>query len=210
MFGDLDKCLENLLKQNLAPDLVKSVAISFDPPDSTFPPAWIKLPAINLFLYTARENLELRNTEWTWKRGDSDTGVVKKPQVQIECSYIMTVWTSESSPNHMMEEHRLLSEAMKALLRGRTFPEEILYGSLKDGTATVIRAVALQPEHFSMEPLWQAMGVKPRVAVNYQITLSVDIHSPEKTKEVKDREFRLLYSRRPENAGESGPHKPSV
>ncbi|OGO00136.1 MAG: hypothetical protein A2Y58_06140 [Chloroflexi bacterium RBG_13_51_52] len=202
MFGDLDKSLENLLKQNLAPDLVKSVAISFDPPDSKFPPAWIKLPAINLFLYTALENLELRNTEWMWEKGKADTGSVKKPQVQIECSYIITAWTSDSSPNHMLEEHRLLGQAMKSLLKGRTFPRDSLYGSLKDGTATIIRAVALQPEHFSMGPFWQAMGVKPRVAVNYQITLSVDIHTPEKTKEVRERELKLVNSRGSENIGE--------
>jgi len=202
MFGDLDKTLENLLKQNLDPDLLKSVAISFDPPDGKFPPAWVKLPAINLFLYMVLENLELRSTEWTWEKGRADDGVVKKPQTQIECFYIMTVWTSESSPNHMLEEHRLLGEAMKALLKGRSFPREMLYGSLKDGTATIIRAEALQPEHFNMGPFWQAIGVKPRVAVNYQITLSVDVHTPEKTKEVKARELKLIDSQGAENAGE--------
>jgi hypothetical protein len=202
MFGDLDKSLENLLKQNLEPDLVDSVAISFDPPDNKFPPAWIKLPAINLFLYTALENLELRNTEWIWERGDTSSGTKKKPQVQIECSYIMTAWTSESSPNHILEEHRLLGQSLKALLRGRNFPREILHGSLKDGTATIIRAVALQPEHFNMGPFWQAMGVKPRVAVNYQITLSVDIHKPETTKEVSERELLILNSEVSESTGE--------
>ena len=202
MFGALDKSLENMLKLNLAPDLLKSVAISFDPPDSKFPPAWIKLPAINLFLYTALENLELRNTEWMWEKGKSDIGTVKKPQIQIECSYIITAWTSETSPNHMLEEHRLLGEAMKALLKGRIFPQDSLYGSLKDGTATIIRAVALQPEHLNIGPFWQAMGVKPRVAVNYQVTLSVDIHTPEKMKEVRERELKVINSQESKSAGE--------
>ena len=192
MFGDVDKTLENLLKQNLDPDLLKSVSISFDPPDSRFPPAWVKLPAIDIYMYNALENLELRTTEWTWVKGDADSaGVTQKPQVQIECSYIVTAWTSDGTPNHMQEEHRLLGQTVKALLKGRSFPRETLYGSLKDGTASVIRAVALQPEHFTFGPFWQAMGVKPRLAVNYQITLSVDVYVPEKTEEVKEREFRL-------------------
>ncbi|MBN2238803.1 MAG: DUF4255 domain-containing protein [Dehalococcoidales bacterium] len=193
MFEDLDKTIENLLKQNLPPELVSSVSISFDPPDGKFPPAWIKLPAINLFLYSGVENLELRNTEWTWERGTSGSGIVKRPQVQIECSYIITAWSSDSSPNHIMEEHRLLGEAMKALLVGRVYPESCLYGSLKDKTAKVIRAVALQPDTFNIGPFWQAMGGNPRVAVNYQVTLSVDIYAPEETKEVKSREITLDF-----------------
>ena len=208
MFEDLDRSLENLLKQNLPPELVESVDISFDPPDSKFPPVWVKLPAINLFLYDTHENLELRNTEWIWERKDTGSGFTNKPQVQIECSYIITAWTSESAPNHTLLEHRLLSEVMKALLKGRVFPKEVLYGSLKDNIATVIKVAALQPDYFSMGEFWQAMGGIPRLAINYQITLSVNIHAPEKTEEVKDREFRFFNIREPAYAIEEFPPRP--
>lgn len=197
MFDDLDRSLGSLLKRNLSPELVRSVDISFDTPDSKFPPAWVKLPAINLFLYDARENLELRNTQWIWKQGDNDSGVIKKPLLQVECAYIITAWTSESAPNHMLEEHRLLSETMKALLKDRIFPKESLYGSLKDETATVIKTLALQPDYFHMGEFWQAMGAKPRMAINYRVTVNLDVRIPEETKEVKYRKIKLFNASEP-------------
>ncbi len=190
MFDDLDRTIEQFLKNNLPTDLASRVAISFAAPDSEFPPSTVKLPAIDLFLYDVRENLEMRGAEWSLGpvshanpvfKSTPGTVMRKPPPVQVECSYIITAWTSETTAGHTFEEHRLLGETLKALLRRRAFPDDVLQGCLKDGGVTVWRTLALQPDYLRMGEFWQAMGGTPRVAVNYQVTLSIDAREPTET-----------------------------
>jgi hypothetical protein len=63
MIKDLDKTIAALLRRDLPPALVGQVQISFATPDDQFPPQSVTLPAIDLFLYDVRENLELRSNE---------------------------------------------------------------------------------------------------------------------------------------------------
>ncbi|MBW2690249.1 MAG: DUF4255 domain-containing protein, partial [Deltaproteobacteria bacterium] len=71
MIHDLDKTIEELLKQDLPQELVSQVTISFATPDDSFPPTSVTLPAIDLFLYDVRENQDLRSNEWTVERHSS-------------------------------------------------------------------------------------------------------------------------------------------
>ena len=77
MIDDLDKSLENLLQQELPPELVSQVTISFAPPDGKFPPPSVKLPAIDLFLYDVRENRGLRDAEWRLERRSDGAATIK-------------------------------------------------------------------------------------------------------------------------------------
>ena len=63
MIDDLDKTIATLLRRELPPSLAQQVQISFATPDDQFPPQSVTLPAIDLFLYDVRENLELRSNE---------------------------------------------------------------------------------------------------------------------------------------------------
>src|SRR5215469_16690397 len=108
MIDDLDRTLEELLRRELRPALVEQVGISFAAPDNDFPPPSVTLPAVDLFLYDIRENLEIRNP------------------VRVDCSYLITAWACEGSSTRALDEHRLLSEVMKALLRHPTIPEVVL------------------------------------------------------------------------------------
>src|SRR5580704_1303142 len=144
MIDDLDKTVEVLLKRELSPGLVGQVAISFAAPDSDFPPTSVTLPAIDLFLYDVRENTELRNTQWNTERQLNGTAVRKRAPVRVDCSYLITAWSSESSNTRALDEHRLLSETMRALLRHPTIPEVLLQGSLR-GQEPPLPATTLQP-----------------------------------------------------------------
>lgn len=181
MLDDLDKTLQELLRQELPPGVVSQVSISFAPPDDRFPPSSVTLPAIDLFLYDIRENRELRNREWELERRSDGTGRKRRPPVRVDCSYLITAWPSGASSTPAYDEHRLLGEVMKALLRHPTIPKELLQGTLT-GQAPDLPAVSLLPGQLqSMAEFWQALGGKPKAALNYTITIGVEPFAPEET-----------------------------
>src|SRR5262252_10896169 len=181
MIDDLDRAVEELLKRELSPGLVEQVGISFAAPDSEFPPSAVTLPAVDLFLYDIRENLELRNTGWILEHRDNGTAVKKRNPVRVDCSYLITAWASESSTTRALDEHRLLSEVMKVLLKHPTIPEVLLQGSLK-GQEPPLPSSTLQPGRLqSVSEFWQALGGKPKAALNYTVTIGVTVDQPLET-----------------------------
>src|SRR5215207_10417855 len=128
MIDDLDRTLEALLKRELPPGLVEQVAVTFATPNDQFPPASVALPAVDLFLYDVRENRELRRVE---PRVERQNGVVVQtpPPVRIDCSYLVTAWVADGSSS-ALDEHRLLGEVMRVLMRHPTLPDAILQGTL--------------------------------------------------------------------------------
>jgi hypothetical protein len=177
MILDLDRTLENLLQRDLAQELAHPVTISFAPPDGNFPPQSVSLPAIDLFLYDIRENVDLRNNESLVRRGP-DGSTLERAPVRVDCSYLVTAWSSSSAPNPIADEHQLLGMAIIILLRYKTLPTETLQGALV-GQTPLTHATALLPGHLqSMGEFWQAMGGKPKAALNYTVTISVDVFAP--------------------------------
>jgi len=171
MLQDLDSTLEALLKKELPENVAKAIHISFDTPDSE---SIKNTPAINLFLYDIRENMELRSGVDTFQRQSDGRGAVRmRPDVRIDCSYLITFWPKTSDPK---EEHRYLGMVMKALLRYRKLSPDVLQGELK-GQESSLRAVSLRAAQLSsMGEFWQAMGGKPKAAINYTITISMPVH----------------------------------
>jgi hypothetical protein len=183
MINDLDRSLEELLVRELPSELVSTdattrVTISFATPDDQFPPTSVTLPAIDLFLYDVRENRDLRTNEWIVDRQSDGTTTRKRPPVRVACSYLVTAWASGSSTNPALDEHQLLGEVMMVLLRHSTLPQEVLQGQLKNQRPP-LPAVTLQPGRLqSLGEFWQALGGKPKAALNYTVTIGADIHEP--------------------------------
>ncbi|MCL4297999.1 MAG: DUF4255 domain-containing protein [Anaerolineae bacterium] len=176
MIHDLDSTLKKLLERELLPKLVNPVVISFDPPDGEFPTQNVKPPAIDLFLYDVRENLELRNNEWSVERQSNGTAKKTPPAVRVDCSYLITAWPSKQAHGSVQDEHRLLGEVMIVLLRYPKLPGELLQGSLNQQDLPLPTAV-LQPGRLqSLGEFWQALGGKPRSALNYTVTIAVQPH----------------------------------
>ena len=183
MIHDLDSTLAELIRRELPPELVAPqamtpVTISFATPDEQFPPSAVTLPAIDLFLYDIRENRELRGNGWLMERQSNGT-VTRKPPARVDCSYLITAWPSDSTPNPAQDEHRLLGEVMQVLLRHTTLPAEVLQGSLH-GQEPPMRASVLQTGYLqSVGEFWQALGGKPKAALQVQhVTISVDVYTP--------------------------------
>ena len=181
MIDDLDRTVEELLRRELAPALVEQIAISFAAPDSDFPPSSVTLPAIDLFLYDIRENMELRRTGWVVEHNADGTATKRQVPVRVDCSYLITAWASESSTTRPLDEHRLLSEVMKILIRYPIIPEALLQGSLK-GQEPPLPSSTLQPGRLqSVGEFWQSLGGKPKAALNYTVTIGVAVGIPVET-----------------------------
>jgi hypothetical protein len=200
MIDDLDRTLDELLRHELPPAIVDQVAISFAAPDNEFPPPSVTLPAIDLFLYDVRENMELRNTQWRTERQSNGTAVRWRAPVRVDCSYLITAWSSESSNTRALDEHRLLSETMRALLRHPTIPEVLLQGSLR-GQEPPLPTSSLQPGRLqSPGEFWQALGGKPKATLNYTVTIGIVVDRAIETEApVVDKVIRVGKLPVPEN-----------
>lgn len=178
MIDDLDRTIGELLQRGLPPALVDQLSISFATPDNDFPPVGTTLPAVNFFLYDMRENLELRKAEWEVTRDSNGDFERIRPPKRLDCSYLVTAWARESS-TQAFDEHRLLGEVMQVLVRYTKLPEEILQGDLIDQKVALptssLRAGHLQ----SLGEFWQALGGKPKIALHYTVTLSLQVMAPE-------------------------------
>ncbi len=176
MLEDLDATLAALLQAELS---VQNVAISFAAPDDQFPPSGVSLPAIALFLYDAREDQDLRPNQWELARQADGMVTRKRPPVRVTCSYLITAWPSSSAPDPAQDEHRLLGEVMKVLLRHRTIPESYLRGELAGQEPPLPARIIAEAHLHSLGELWQAMGGKPKATLHYAVTISVDVFEPD-------------------------------
>jgi hypothetical protein len=174
MFQDLDATLTALLDSELP---MENVAVSFAAPDDQFPPSSVSLPAVAFFLYDVRENYDLR--EGHREVGRTDGGFVSsRPPVRVSCSYLITAWASESAPDPTADEHRLLGEVMKVLLRHRKIPESYLRGELVGQEPPLPAKIMTAAQLQSLGELWQAMGGRPKATLHYVVTVTVDVGKP--------------------------------
>ena len=173
MFQDLDETLATLIKRELS---ATNVSVSFATPDSEFPPVEVTLPAIDLFLYDIRENMELHSNDWYHERQNGRILRHKAP-IRVDCSYLITAWSSATNP--IDDEHRLLGEVMKVLLRYRQLPDDVLQGELVGLLPPVRVRVVRQGYLQSLGEFWQAMGGKPKASLHYTLTVSADVFAPE-------------------------------
>ena len=167
MFQDLDASLAALVAAELG---IPDVAVSFVGPDSDFPPASVALPAISFFLYDIREELELRSGVW-----EVDNGLRQPPPSRVNCSYLITAWPTETAPNPAEDEHRMLGELLKVLLRHRTIPTPYLQGELLGQEPPMPTRIMADNQLNSLGEFWQAMGGRPKASLHYRITLSFDV-----------------------------------
>jgi hypothetical protein len=178
MLDDLDATILALLSKELPTALQPpNVTISFATPDSTFgTPS--NNPALNIFLYDIRENLEMRSSDvMSRQQTIFNQTTLSRPSMSINVSYIITAWSCTSPPS-VNEEHHLLSAAFITLLRYPTIPAELLQGSLA-GLLPLPKTLVLQPSYLSnLGEFWSAMGGRPKVMVHYTVTLPIYAFNP--------------------------------
>jgi hypothetical protein len=175
MFHDLDATLAALMRGEMA---LPDIGISFASPDDQFPPSGVTLPAVAFFLYDMRENVDLRSSEWETERQPTGMTTRRRPPARIDCSYLITAWPNANAPNPEQDEHRLLGDVVKVLLRHRRIPERYLRGELIHMQAPLPAKVSADSQLQSIGEFWQAMGGRPKATLHYSVTLSVDVFDP--------------------------------
>lgn len=178
MIDDLDRTLAALLLRELPPGIVNPESVTFATPNDQFPPQGVKPPAVDLFLYDLRENRDLRRADPQVERRNG-VMVQTRPPVRVDCSYLVTAWASTSSGKPAgYDEHRLLGEVMRVLLRHPTLPESVLQGALKSQELP-LPTTSLQQGHLqNLAEFWQALGGRARAALNYTVTIAVQVAAP--------------------------------
>lgn len=175
MLQDLDATLAAMLRAELP---LQNVTVSFATPDDQFPPTSVVLPAIVLFLYDVRENYELRTNQWELERQEGGVATRRRAPARVDCSYLITAWSSTTAPDPPADEHRLLGEVMRVLLQHRTIPETYLQGELVDEEPPLRARLMTDNLLQSIGEFWQAMGGKPKATLHYAVTISVDVGEP--------------------------------
>jgi hypothetical protein len=169
------------LKAELPASISSSVALTFAAPDSQFPPSYVTLPAIDLFLYAIEENYELRSFLPTDTRQNDGTISRQQRQPKVDCHYMISAFPAKGVLNPDDDEHRMLGEALRVLMRHRRLPDQILQGGMV-GQQTQVRSIALTTSvSTGLKPgidIWQALQVRPRVTIHYWLTISVDLAMP--------------------------------
>ena len=197
MIEDLDASIKALLEYELA-GIHPNLSISFESPDDDFPSGVVTAPAVDLFLYDIREDLELRHNErYMRSGGPGSTTLLSREPVYVECTYLITAW-SASTETAAHDEQVIISDVVRALYRYVSIPEtlpdkndpdgepvQILQGELS-GSDPLPRAFTIQTGHLqNPSEFWSAMGGKPKPQCNYQVTFPMDVFSPIRSKPIQ-------------------------
>lgn len=182
MIQALDMTLKKLLQSELPRELLGpdiKVFVGFSTPDERFPPASFQLPGLNLFLYDIQENVNLRNLETRSERQDNGTVLLRHAPTWVDCHYLVTAHARDGAQTPETDEHLLLGEALRVLLRHRRLPAEFLQEDLS-GQRPLPRTSLIPPESLrhGME-LWSALRGKPRPSFHYTVTLALEVTAPE-------------------------------
>src|SRR5690242_15830063 len=181
MFQDLDSTLKKVLNDaamNAAPftppltELLNAEK-SFITPDKTFGTNLAKA-TVNLFLYDVKENRDLRDPTPILER--SSSGFVRRqPPVRVDCSYIVTAWSKDTNDNQVIEEHRLLAQALLWLTRFPTIPTQYLQGNMTTQPYPLMMWVAQIDPNKNAGEFWDALAIPPRAAFYLTVTVAMEL-----------------------------------
>jgi hypothetical protein len=163
MIHEVDEGLRRLLAETGIPG--GGVELAFDAPTKE----WAgkrNAPTVSVFLYDVREDLTRRRTGAI--EDSADDGVVLgwlSPPRWFQLSYLVTAWT-----NRPQDEHRLLSDMLRALVRNERLAPEWLTGTLAELGLTVSLETAVPPEARTIADFWSALGGELKPSIDLRVT----------------------------------------
>lgn len=184
MISDLDKVIRKVLVEELE---IKNgeITISFDQPKREWS-ARLGGATVNFFLYDIRENLHLRQHPWEMEpyssNGNRSKAVKKRPPLRYDCFYMMTAWV----PNFPEDEHKLLSDCMRALCRHPVLPKKFydetdLLDEYNIRTRLANHDVLTNPAE-----VWGALDNEMRPCISYVLTMALDPEQEEERPMVRN------------------------
>jgi hypothetical protein len=191
MLHDLDSTITELLKSRLPPDLAAKLSISFATPSTGFPPPSLKLPAVNLYLYSAIPNYSLRENAPTVRRSANGTAQRVPPPIYVDCTYLVSLWIDPSSTDPSLDEHSMYGNVLQALLASPFVPQETLQGSLQKSQIGPVTTRVSQTGSQGPGNVWQALGAVSKLSFSYTVTLSMPVFAAEPVTLVTEKQIRL-------------------
>ncbi len=136
---------------------------------------------LNIYLYEVRENREFRRAAWDKVERADHSVVLSQPPVYLDCHYLISAW-SATDDNDMvspvLDEHEVLSEAMRVLLRN----PDVVPGALGvSGGGPVFQKAHVYLNVAPPEPprvlndFWSTMKLPWRPAVMLIVTAPLDL-----------------------------------
>ena len=178
MLQDVDDSVRAFLRSRAR--ITNDVEIVFDAPTRDWA-ARRNSPALDVFLYDIRENLDRRQALLEDSRG-SDGMVSGRPFATrwYNCSYLITAWTQRPE-----DEHRLLGSVLMGFLDVHSLPHNVLSGSLAESEREVFLTIGRPlAQERSISDIWSALGgeLKPSLdlvlVVPFEPTGSQDFGPP--------------------------------
>jgi hypothetical protein len=113
------------------------------------------------------------------------------PPLRATCAYLVTAWSNSVGAARIVEEHRLLGQALLWLSRFPRVPTAFLQGALTNQPFPPPTLVAQMEGNRNNGEFWSALGLPPRPAFTVSVTiaielgLSIDEGPPVSTKEIR-------------------------
>jgi len=183
MIADVDDTLKELLVQKVPIDPA-AIDIRFEMPTVEWAEGMTK-PTINLFLYDVRENLELRDNQRYVTRGDAVPRQQPSP-VRFDLTYLISSWASD-----VADEHQLLGNVLRSILRYPFLPAEVLKGAMTTQPVPV-KAWIAQPERTPNSwEFWSRLDGRLKAGISYAVTIALDAAPAEEVALVTESIIRL-------------------
>jgi hypothetical protein len=187
MIEVLDEVIKDLLVEKVPLNL-SEVDISFDVPNREWS-AKISKPTINIYLHDIRENHTYKTGgEWVTERLNNGEILKVKLGNQYDLSYLITAWTTNTE-----DEHRLLWYVLSTLVRYPQLPKDILPDLLQRQPYPLNTKVA-QPDGVlrNAADVWTALDNQLKPVITYVVTLALDAHIMNYSKQVRSRFLRFF------------------
>ncbi|MEL5589491.1 DUF4255 domain-containing protein [Serratia ureilytica] len=171
---DVNKAMEKMLRKYIN----NCVAIRFDLPDVDATPSEATL---SVFLYDIHEDLQLRTAE---SRGfNVSEGRLSPGWVNVKCNYLITYWesikpaTDPGNPDSQCDNQtvKVMSQVLAALINNR---------QLENIPGAYTQVMPPKESLNSLGNFWQSLGNRPRLSLNYCVTVPISLSVSDKGEKV--------------------------
>jgi hypothetical protein len=175
MIHDVDQLLEGIVRRDALNG--SAVELVFEAPTKE----WVAHrsgPAVDLYLYDIREDLERRVPAWEDVKDANGEKTTDRrlPPRRYRLAYLVTAWTQRPE-----DEHRLLSSLLACFIRNAMLKPDQLEGTLAEADLPLYIDVAQPPsQDRSLADVWSALGgeLKPSLDVVVTAPMVVNRSAP--------------------------------
>lgn len=165
MIHEVDEALRSLVAEEIIGETGAEVV--FEAPTREWVARRSGAPAVNVFLYDVREDLERRQQGFRHEVDDRGRTVrLHEPPRWYSLSYLVTAWTKRPQ-----DEHRLLSLLLAGLAGAGCLPPARLTGSLAELDLAIPLDVAHPlAQHRALADVWSALGGELKPSLDLVVT----------------------------------------